>query len=251
MAMTWCVSAWWSTAPAGSRILVHELMLKLLHGIASWMIARKIPPITLECAYPQPAHSADYRYFYPGRLLFDRPQTAIYFDLAVPRRADPPDQAAPGRLPAARPGGLVLRLLRGAPALTPVREHLTRHGAYAAGVAEVAAALHMSVRTLSRRLATEGTRFQAVKDECRRDVAVQALTRSDQPLAGIAERLGFEDQARFSRAFRAWTGDYARRSTGGRARPISPDGFASCRACPRWSWGSRRPGAPGRAAPSG
>ena len=29
----------------GSRTLIHELMLKLFHGIASWMIARKIPPI--------------------------------------------------------------------------------------------------------------------------------------------------------------------------------------------------------------
>lgn len=193
--------------PAGSRILVHELMLKLLHGIASWMIARKIPPITLECAYPQPEHSADYRYFYPGRLLFERPQTAIYFDLAV---LDEPIRQTKRHLGA---------FLQRAPAdwfyvsfeerllSHRVREHLTRHGAYAAGVAEVAAALHMSVRTLSRRLAAEGTRFQAVKDECRRDVAVQVLTRSDQPLAGIAERLGFEDQACFSRAFRAWTGD--------------------------------------------
>ncbi|WP_422822450.1 helix-turn-helix domain-containing protein [Vreelandella azerica] len=65
----------------------------------------------------------------------------------------------------------------------------------------------MSVRTLSRRLNIEGTHFQAVKDELRRDMAVEALTRSSEPLVGIAERLGFEDQACFSRAFRIWTGN--------------------------------------------
>lgn len=193
--------------PAGSRILVHELMLKLLHGIASWMIARKIPPLLMECAYPQPAHSADYRYFYPGRVLFDCAQTAIYFDRAV---LDEPIRQTKQYLGA---------FLQRAPAdwfyvsfeerllAHRVREHLTRHGAYSAGVAEVAEALHMSVRTLSRHLAAEGTRFQAVKDECRRDFAIQALTRSEQPLTTLAEALGFQDQACFSRAFRSWTGD--------------------------------------------
>ena len=196
-----------SRTPAGNRILVHELMLKLLHGIASWMIARKIPPIMMECAYPQPEHSADYRYFYPGQLAFDRPQTAIYFDRAI---LDEPIRQTKRHLGA---------FLQRAPAdwfyvsfeerllSHRVREHLSRQHAYSASVAEVAEALHMSVRSLSRRLAAEGTRFQAVKDECRRDFAVQALTRSDQPLPGIAESLGFQDLACFSRAFRAWTGD--------------------------------------------
>ncbi len=193
--------------PAGSRILVHELMLKLMHGIASWMIARKIPPIMMECAYPEPDHSADYRYFYPGQVLFDCAQTAIYFDQAI---LDEPVRQTKKHLGA---------FLQRAPAdwfyvsfedrllSHRVREHLTRHQAYSASVSEVSEALHMSVRSLSRRLAAEGTRFQAVKDECRRDFAVQALARSDQPLPGIGEALGFQDLACFSRAFRAWTGD--------------------------------------------
>ncbi|MGL6252881.1 MAG: AraC family transcriptional regulator, partial [Billgrantia desiderata] len=69
--------------PAGSRILVHELMLKLFHGICSWLIASKIPPVMMECAYAQPPHSADYLYFYPGKVSFEREQTAIYFDAAL------------------------------------------------------------------------------------------------------------------------------------------------------------------------
>ena len=75
----------------------------------------------------------------------------------------------------------------------------------------------MSVRTLSRRLAAEGTHFQAVKDEFRRDFAIQALTRSERPLLAIADELGFQDLACFSRAFKGWTGNspaaYRRAST--------------------------------------
>ncbi|MGM0534919.1 MAG: AraC family transcriptional regulator [Pseudomonadota bacterium] len=193
--------------PAGSRILVHELMLKLLHGIASWMIARKVPPLLMECAYPQPAHSADYRYFYPGQVLFDRAQTAIYFDRAILEEPIRQTKKHLGAFLQRAPADWFYVSFEERLISHRVREHLTRHRTYDAGVAEVAEVLHMSVRTLSRRLTAEGTRFQAVKDECRRDFAIQALTRSDQPLARIAERLGFEDQACFSRAFRAWTGD--------------------------------------------
>lgn len=193
--------------PAGSRILVHELMLKLFHGIASWMIARKIPPLMMECAYAQPAHSADYLYFYPGKVSFERPQTAIYFDAAL---LEQPIRQTKRHLGA---------FLRRAPAdwfyvsfadrlvSHRVREHLARHLATSGSVHDVARALHMSVRTLARRLAAEGTHFQAVKDEFRRDFAIQALTRSERPLLAIADELGFRDLACFSRAFKSWTGN--------------------------------------------
>ncbi|WP_417421881.1 AraC family transcriptional regulator ligand-binding domain-containing protein [Halomonas sp.] len=191
----------------GSRILIHELMLKLFHGIASWLIARKIPPILMECAYAQPIHSADYLYFYPGIVRFDQPQTAMSIDSTL---LDHPIRRTKQQLGA---------FLRHAPAdwfyvsfedrllSHRVREHLARHLATSGSVQHVARALHMSVRTLSRHLQQEGTRFQAVKDEYRRDYAVQALTRSEKPLIDIAEALGFEDLACFSRAFKTWTGN--------------------------------------------
>ena len=46
-----------TTTPKGNRVLAHELMLKLVHGVASWLIAEKIPPIKISCAYQQPEHS--------------------------------------------------------------------------------------------------------------------------------------------------------------------------------------------------
>lgn len=85
-----------------------------------------------------------------------------------------------------------------------VRDYLGQKAG--ATIQQVATALHFSVRTLSRRLAAEGTHFQAVKDEVRRDLAVQQLTSSDLPLATISGLLGFEDLASFNRAFRNWTG---------------------------------------------
>jgi AraC-like DNA-binding protein len=76
-----------------------------------------------------------------------------------------------------------------------------------ADAAAVARALHMSPRTLQRRLADEGTRFSDVLDEARAAQARQWLTEGALALGEIAYRLGFADLAGFSRAFKRWTGE--------------------------------------------
>ena len=75
-----------------------------------------------------------------------------------------------------------------------------------ANVDAVAAALHMSARTLQRRLGEAGAQFSEVLDAVRADEAKRALTTSEVPLAEIAWKLGFADLATFSRAFKRWTG---------------------------------------------
>jgi AraC-like DNA-binding protein len=55
-------------------------------------------------------------------------------------------------------------------------------------------------------LAANGTSFQALKDQLRRDLAIVRLSTSTVPLAGLAEALGFADSAAFQRAFKSWTG---------------------------------------------
>ena len=64
----------------------------------------------------------------------------------------------------------------------------------------------MSVRTLARRLADDGTSFQAIKDDVRRDVAIYRLTRSDDSIEAVSNSVGFDDPTAFYRAFRHWTG---------------------------------------------
>jgi AraC-like DNA-binding protein len=70
----------------------------------------------------------------------------------------------------------------------------------------VAAALHMSARTLQRRLEEEGTRFSEVLDAARERLARRLLGDHALSLAEVGYRLGFADLATFSRAFKRWTG---------------------------------------------
>lgn len=192
--------------PQGDRVLVHELMLKLVHGMASWLIAEKIPPLKISCAYPQPQHSHEYLYFYPGEVAFDQPWTAIHFDRQLLRKPiRQTKQQLSGFLQKAPADWIYVSF--GEQLLAHrVRDHLSESEQIGSAIQQVAQALHLSVRTLSRRLAAEGTHFQAVKDEVRRDIAIQQLTSGSASLVVLAGQLGFEDLASFNRAFRKWTG---------------------------------------------
>lgn len=68
---------------------------------------------------------------------------------------------------------------------------------------EVAAALGMSVASLRRRLADAGLQFRDVRANMLNSIACTALD-DGQPIADIAEMLGFSDGRSFARAFRQW-----------------------------------------------
>ena len=73
-------------------------------------------------------------------------------------------------------------------------------------VAAVARALHVSVRTLQRKLVAEGTTFREVLDTARSQLAQAYLSDPKVSNAEVAMLLGFSDPSSFNRAFRRWTG---------------------------------------------
>jgi AraC-like DNA-binding protein len=83
-------------------------------------------------------------------------------------------------------------------------ERLLPHGK--ANVQSVAKKLALSVRSLSRRLAKEGTTYAGIVDELRRSLALQYLKEPGMSLSQIAWLLGYEGSTSFNHAFRRWTG---------------------------------------------
>jgi AraC-like DNA-binding protein len=73
-------------------------------------------------------------------------------------------------------------------------------------VEDVADALHISSRTLQRRLQDEGPSFQRVLEEARHQLARHFLNNSVLELNEAAYLLGYEDGNSFVRAFRSWEG---------------------------------------------
>jgi len=146
-------------------------------------------------------------FFGTRQIHFGRPENGMAFPeaaLQLPlRSADPrllaTAEALAGRERPVRPGaalaGRVTELLREVLAdEEPLRARA------------VATRLHMSVRTLQRRLEEEGASFVALADGVRREVAEALIADAKVPLGEVAFRAGFSDFGTFSRAFRRWTG---------------------------------------------
>lgn len=74
------------------------------------------------------------------------------------------------------------------------------------GFEAVAEALNLSPATLRRRLQREGTSFQALKDECRREAAAVYLGNPELSINAVAALMGFTDPSAFHRSFKKWTG---------------------------------------------
>jgi AraC-like DNA-binding protein len=70
---------------------------------------------------------------------------------------------------------------------------------------DVARALAVSRRTLSRRLAEEGTSFHVIFDDVRRECACGLLLDRTLSIADIAFFLQYSEPAAFHRSFRRWT----------------------------------------------
>jgi AraC-like DNA-binding protein len=72
--------------------------------------------------------------------------------------------------------------------------------------ASVARALHLSERTLRRRLKAEGTSYQALLEGLREQLGRDYVACTREGFDAVANRLAFRDASTFFRAFKRWTG---------------------------------------------
>ena len=74
------------------------------------------------------------------------------------------------------------------------------------GIDDLARELHLSTRTLQRRLTDQGITFQRLLDEARHELARHYLLHSSRELNETAYLLGYEDANSFFRVFQHWEG---------------------------------------------
>lgn len=187
-------------------VFAHELLLRVYWRLLAWLAGGRLPAARFDFAFDRPLHADFYDKIFPAPLRFGQPFSAVWFDsrrLKDPVRRD----AAALRTFLAESHAHVILPPRGRDSTSArVRLHLQQAEPTWPDLAATSAALHVSVSTLQRHLAAEGTSFQTLKDELRRDIAIVRLNTSRVPLAALAVELGFTDSAAFQRAFKGWTG---------------------------------------------
>jgi AraC-like DNA-binding protein len=187
-------------------VFLHTLLLRVYWRLLAWLAGGQLRASRFDFAFPCPPYVDGFAKIFPGPTHFDCNQSAFWFDatrMQEPVRRD--DAALRAFLADAQANVVVPRRSEEATS-AKVRSHLQRTQPEWPDLTTTAAALHLSAPTLQRRLGKEGTSFQSLKDELRRDCAIMRLNTSNVPLAALADELGFADSAAFQRAFKSWTG---------------------------------------------
>jgi AraC-like DNA-binding protein len=197
--------------PREQRELCLAFLLRNVHGLACWYVDSRIPLHGARLPFVAPAHADAYAYMFPGGPLefinAADATAAFWFDaryLKLPVRRD---EKALTQLLRQRPLQLTVVPYRRDRLLVPqVRQALAAQPERARNAQDLAALLHVSVRTLHRQLKEEGASLQQLKDEVRLERAKDLLLRTRQPLKQVAAAVGFRHEKSFARAFRQRVG---------------------------------------------
>lgn len=193
--------------------------LRYVHGYACWAVDSRISLLEVGFPFAPPPHAAVYPLLFPGPVSFDAGRAHFTFDaryLSLPQRRD--DRTLRAMLQNALPL-TVLQYRRDRLLVQRVRRLLAERPGEALDAEAIARYLHLSTRSLHRHLRDEGASLQGLKDEVRRERAVELLSRTEKPVKQVALAVGFADEKAFARAFKAWTGETPRDCRRRAARP--------------------------------
>lgn len=181
-----------------------EASLAYCLAFCRWMTGKPMRPREIRLQGAAPADLAPYQQVFQAPLKFNAEHYGLIFDRADLEAPLPSANEALAQLHDRFAGEYLARfcssrvthqarqvLCRLLPQGEPRREL-------------VAQTLHLSQRTLQRRLQEEGTSYQQLLDDTRRELAEQYLGQVDLTLLEVAYLLGFADPSNFFRAFRRW-----------------------------------------------
>ncbi|WP_370154681.1 AraC family transcriptional regulator [Ferrovibrio sp.] len=188
-----------------------EAVLSASLTFTRWLCGQPVRPAQLRLRHAATDSLGEYRRIFGCPPDFEAADDSLLLDAAT--LALPVRQASPGLHDMlAGYASRALEQLGGGDAFGDavtgaIRASLAEDGN--AGIDRIAALLHLSPRTLQRRLAGRGTSLQAEVARVRCALARQMLRDPRHSIDSIAGRLGFADPANFRRAFKAWTGQTA------------------------------------------
>ncbi len=182
-------------------------LLGIIHRLSSWLVGKNVNLHSVSFAHSRPEHANNYNLLFKAPILFDQPENCIcfsssYMDMSNTQTEQSLEEflSIPSLNLMTIPdyhNSLVekIRLM--------IKKDVETHFPDLELIAEK---LELSSATLRRRLRTEGTSYQIIKDDIRRDTAIYHLSKGAISIEQVAEKVGFTEATSFYRAFKRWTG---------------------------------------------
>lgn len=193
--------------PSAALAYAERVFCFLAYGLACWLVARRVPLLAVD--YPESAlgQSKDAGVLFQAPVRYDQPCAGWRFDarwleLPVVQNTQSLDEFLQQG-----PISLFVKYRDQSSVTERIRRILRRHLAEELpSLEDIGRQLAMTPQTLRRRLHEEGQGFRGIKDDLRRDAAINYLARPELTLPEIAALLGFSEASTFHRAFKHWTG---------------------------------------------
>ena len=190
------------------RQFADETFLVIVHGLMCWLVGKRIVLSAVEFAHARPAHAPEYALMFCENQSFDLPASAVRFDAELLRAPVVQNARSLKTFLRNAPQSVFLKYRNQDSWTARVRRRL-RGGL--AGLEwpvleTMAHDLHLAPATLRRRLEAEGSSYQGIKDQLRRDAAIHYLCTDSLAIAEVGRLLGFQETSAFHRAFKKWTG---------------------------------------------
>lgn len=195
------------TYPASvMRFLLEQHLTQLTTHLKTVVEPERCRPIRAALPYPPLRHLGFYKRYvgcelrfnqpvceltYPVSLLAERPHMAHALTSKLMR--DTCDRTLGEVKTSTGVSGEVYQLIASTPGHSPTMEEAARQ-------------LATTVRTLHRKLQSEGTSYTQILDDVRCNLAKEYLRSTRLSTEDISELVGFSEAANFRHAFRRWTG---------------------------------------------
>jgi AraC-like DNA-binding protein len=185
-------------------MLVTEVAFSQLHTTTRLLVAQPIEGVRVHFNYPRPAHFAVYENIWPYPMEFDQEYNQIFL----------PRHWLSQSVRTGNPTTNVLftqqceEILQGMTDVKETTAAVRRLLIHSAGeflnIKEVSDQLHITERTLRRRLTAEGSDFRTIFDNIRNTLSKNYLSNTSLSVVDIAYLLDYGESTNFHRAFQRW-----------------------------------------------
>ena len=185
----------------------YATYLMLIHSLMCWLTGQRIAILNMQLKCNAPVDDTDYRIRFCDQIEYTCTDNKIYFEAQHLALKIKQDEKSWKRFLKQTPYNLLVRYKNPHALSHQIRKQLVKFPpSQWLELSELTQHFNMSEATFQRRLKQEGTSYQQLKNEVRRDTAIELLSKTQQSLQEISDQLNFHDPSAFHRAFKKWTG---------------------------------------------
>ncbi len=205
---TGCLSHYFRDDPKGACIQAADFTLASAYAIGKVITEQPWVPVRVCFQHDQPADLSAYKTVFPCELAFNCTRNRLEFDSIILDYPVVDCDPALNAVLTRHADQLLIKLPECQHLIEQVRTQVAaclRHGE--PSIEHVANGLHMTPRTLQRRLKESNTSYKQLLDTMRKALAERYLRESNFGVSEVAYLLGYSEPSAFHRAFRRWYGE--------------------------------------------